>query len=149
MFSYSEITLPELLLEEFCFKMGKNIKYRKCIASSRMVIDEWRCRTWWSSHWQAWTWHPTWWREARVAGVSRPTGHHGDGLMGWAVIQRTTFMTCMQCVTIMGQCRVDITQVTEHYKLDKTTWLYCFSCCRNRFPEGLFNKLNILRYYLL
>ena len=81
--------------------------------NNRMETGEWRCRTWWSSRSQAWTWRPTWWRGARAAGASPPTGRRGDGLTGWAVTRRTTFMTCTQCATITGPCRADITQVTE------------------------------------
>lgn len=100
------------------------LRHPKCL-NFRMEIDEWRFRTWWSSLSSVWTWHHTWWREARAAGVSLLTGHHGDGLMGWAETQRTTFMTCMQCAITMGPCKEDITQVTgsEHPGLCVCCWL--------------------------
>lgn len=40
--------------------------------------------------------------------------------MGWAVTQRITFMTCTQCVIIMGPCRGDITQVTNQFQQPAT-----------------------------
>lgn len=52
-----------------------------------------------------------WLREARAAGVYRPTGRRGDGHMAWEETQMTTCMTCMLCATTMGTCMEATTQV--------------------------------------
>lgn len=88
-----------------------------------MAIAGWSYRTWWSSRSWAWTWRPTWWRGARAAGVSPPTGRHGDDPTGWAATPRTTSTTCTPCATITAPCREDTTQVTEK-KICKSTFVF-------------------------